>query len=240
MTLDRELSPGLQLTRRSCPIGVLCVIFEAVRRGCGYQYSGPAFVSTTKCRRLAPQRPEAVIQISTLALKSGNSVILKGGKEAARTNEALVRAIQASLASSQVPPSAVQLVSGREEVADLLHLDEEIDLVIPRGSKELVRSIKARTRIPVLGHADGICSVFVDAAADLDMAGASRRGGALGSQHTTHPLCCCLLPIPHPTPQCPSSLTARQTTPPPATLPRCSSSTAPSPTALPARSSLRS
>lgn len=96
------------------------------------------------------QRPEAVIQISTLALKSGNTVILKGGKEAARTNEALVQAIQAALAATasaadSISPSAVQLVAGRDEVADLLQLDEHIDLVIPRGSKELVRDIKRRT-----------------------------------------------------------------------------------------------
>ena len=151
VTLDRELSPGLQLKRHSCPIGVLCVIFEAVSRSLGSPqcYSSP---KPFPCSLV--QRPEAVIQISTLALKSGNTVILKGGKEAARTNEALVRAIQAALAATAstagcISPSAVQLVAGRDEVADLLQLDEHIDLVIPRGSKELVRDIKRRT---VRGH----------------------------------------------------------------------------------------
>lgn len=97
-------------------------------------------------------------------------MILKGGKEAARTNEALVRAITIALGRAGAPPCAVQLVAGRDEIADLLRLDEDIDLVIPRGSKALVRDIKSRTRIPVLGHADGICAVYIDSAADIALA----------------------------------------------------------------------
>jgi len=184
VTLARELSPGLVLHRVACPIGVLCIIFEA--------------------------RPEAVVQIASLALKSGNAVILKGGKEAAHSNAALVAVIRAALERSdggrRVPVDAVQLVSTRDEVADLLRLDEYIDvsrarqcvgcarrlgaqpctrctharahhhpplpsqLVIPRGSNQLVRDIKAATRIPVLGHADGVCAVYVDATADAAVA----------------------------------------------------------------------
>jgi len=140
-----QLDEGLDLYRVSCPLGVLGVIFEA--------------------------RPDAAVQISTLALKSSNAVILKGGREAERTNQALVSAIRDGVGKvSGVPTDSVQLISTREEVRELLDLDHLIDLFIPRGSNELVRSIKAATRIPVLGHADGICSVYVDRSADLGKA----------------------------------------------------------------------
>jgi hypothetical protein len=128
------------LRRVGCPLGVLAIIFEA--------------------------RPEAVVQIAALALKSGNAVILKGGKEAAHSNAALARVVRGAIAAAGaagVPEDAVQLVSSREAVADLLRYDDLIDLVIPRGSMRLVREVKAATRIPVLGHADGICHVFLDA-----------------------------------------------------------------------------
>lgn len=153
--MHRQLAAGLTMRRLSCPIGVLCIIFEA--------------------------RPEAVIQIASLAIKSGNALILKGGKEAQRSNEALVGIVRnaissvaaataggsdAAAADKCVPVDAVQLVSSREDIAELLKLDTLIDLVIPRGSNALVRDIKARTRIPVMGHADGVCSVYIDAAAD--------------------------------------------------------------------------
>lgn len=139
--LATRLDDGLELYRVSCPIGVLGVIFEA--------------------------RPDAAVQISTLALKSSNAVILKGGREADRTNRALVDAMRRGLATVPgIPVDAIQLISTREEVREMLALDQYIDLLIPRGSNELVRSIKDSTRIPVLGHADGICAVYLDRAAD--------------------------------------------------------------------------
>ena len=144
-TLATRLDDGLELYRVSCPLGVIGVIFEA--------------------------RPEAAVQIASLALKSSNAVILKGGREASRTNEALVEAIREALGEVDgVSPDAVQLVSTREEVREMLDLDRWIDLIIPRGSNELVQSIQEATRIPVLGHADGICSVYLDRDADLEKA----------------------------------------------------------------------
>lgn len=139
-SLSREIDNGLQLYRVACPIGVICVIFEA--------------------------RPEAAVQIASLAVKSANAVILKGGREAERSNAALVGAIRDSLQSVKFPVDAVQLVSTREEVRELLDQSKYIDLIIPRGSNDLVRYISNNTRIPVMGHADGICSVYVDASAD--------------------------------------------------------------------------
>ncbi|HMV67580.1 MAG TPA: glutamate-5-semialdehyde dehydrogenase, partial [Myxococcota bacterium] len=114
-------------------------------------------------------RPDALPQIAALAIKSGNAVLLKGGREAAASNAALHRVIVDALAPD-VPAGAVALLAGREAVDALLRLDGCVDLVIPRGSNALVRSIQDRTRIPVLGHADGVCHVYVDAAADLDRA----------------------------------------------------------------------
>jgi glutamate-5-semialdehyde dehydrogenase len=143
--LARELDDGLVLTQVTVPIGVVGVIFES--------------------------RPDALVQISTLALKSGNAVILKGGSEAAHSNRALFRLIRdAAETSDPVFQGAFQLVETREDVRELLALDGLIDLMIPRGSNELVRSIQESTRIPVLGHAEGICHVYVDADADLEMA----------------------------------------------------------------------
>ncbi len=139
-----QMDEGLELRQVTCPIGVIGVIFEA--------------------------RPEAAVQISALTLKTANAVILKGGREAERTNRALVQAIREGLDRSGVPTNAVQLIATREEVRDMLALDRWIDLIIPRGSNELVRSIQESTRIPVLGHADGLCVVYIDAAADLGIA----------------------------------------------------------------------
>lgn len=138
-----RVTEGLILTQKTAPIGVLLVIFES--------------------------RPDAVPQIASLALRSGNGLMLKGGREASRSTRALHAVITEALAPD-VPASAVGLVESRDEVADLLALDDVIDLVIPRGSNALVRHIQRNTRIPVLGHADGICHVYVDAAVDLDMA----------------------------------------------------------------------
>ncbi|KAJ3175935.1 hypothetical protein HDU87_005599 [Geranomyces variabilis] len=147
VSLARRLDTGLDLYKVSCPVGVLLIIFES--------------------------RPEVVVQISCLALKSSNAVILKGGKEATHSNQALFEVIQEALASlapdvqENIPPASVQLVTSRDEIASLLSLDAYIDLVIPRGSKQLVQYVQGATRIPVLGHADGICSVYIDASADV-------------------------------------------------------------------------
>ncbi|MGK7951018.1 MAG: glutamate-5-semialdehyde dehydrogenase [Xenococcaceae cyanobacterium] len=142
--IHRELDDGLILKRVTCPLGVLGIIFEA--------------------------RPEALIQITSLAIKSGNGVILKGGKEAIATCQALVKVIHQALASTKVDPSAVQLLTTREEIKQLLELDEYVDLIIPRGSNSFVRYVQDNTRIPVLGHADGICHLYIDEAADIDKA----------------------------------------------------------------------
>ena len=126
------------------PLGLLAVIFEA--------------------------RPDAVTQISALAMKSGNAVILKPGREVEHTATALVDIIQAAYVSLGLPTGAVMLVKGREAVLELLAMPDQIDMVIPRGSRQLVEFVQANTRIPVLGHAEGVCHIYVDAAADLAMA----------------------------------------------------------------------
>lgn len=151
--LRRQLDEGLELTRVACPLGVLCVVFES--------------------------RPDALIQISALALKSGNAVLLKGGREAARSNATLLAAVRQALAEEGLPEDAVQGLPDREAVAALLQRPDLVDLVIPRGSRELVLSLQAATRIPVLGHADGICHMYLDAAADPAMAVALVRDAKL-------------------------------------------------------------
>lgn len=142
--IHRELDDGLMLKRVTCPLGVLGVIFES--------------------------RPDAVMQISALAIKSGNGVILKGGREAVRSCQAIVAAIKDGLSATAVPPEVVQLLTTREETREMLTLDQEIDLIIPRGSNAFVRFVQENTRIPVLGHADGICHLYLDAAADPEQA----------------------------------------------------------------------
>ena len=142
--LHRVLDDGLVLQRIGCPLGVLGVIFEA--------------------------RPDAVVQIASLAVKSGNGVILKGGREAVRSCEALVTAIRAGLAKTDVDPDVVQLLTTREETRALLNLEGYVDLIIPRGSNSFVQFVQQNTQIPVLGHADGICHLYIDAAADLKQA----------------------------------------------------------------------
>ncbi|MFN7275805.1 MAG: glutamate-5-semialdehyde dehydrogenase, partial [bacterium] len=144
MQINRELDQGLILRRITCPLGVLGVIFEA--------------------------RPDALIQITSLAIKSGNGVILKGGKEAIRSCQALVTIIHQALSETKVNPAAVRLLTTREEIQELLKLEQYIDLIIPRGSNEFVRYIQNNTRIPVLGHADGICHLYIDKEADLSKA----------------------------------------------------------------------
>ncbi|MEH1911281.1 glutamate-5-semialdehyde dehydrogenase [Nostoc sp.] len=142
--IHRELDTGLTLKRITCPLGVLGIIFEA--------------------------RPEAAIQIVSLAIKSGNGVILKGGKEAVRSCEAIVKAIKQGLSHTAVNPDAVQLLTTREETLELLKLDKYVDLIIPRGSNSFVRFVQENTRIPVLGHADGICHLYIDKVADISKA----------------------------------------------------------------------
>jgi glutamate-5-semialdehyde dehydrogenase len=144
LQIQRELDTGLVLRRVSCPVGVLGVIFEA--------------------------RPDAVIQIASLAIKSGNGVILKGGREAIESCQVLVKAIKAGLAESEVNPDVVQLLTTRSETTELLKLDRYVDLIIPRGSNEFVKYVQDNTRIPVLGHADGICHLYIDREADFDLA----------------------------------------------------------------------
>lgn len=139
------LDDGLELDRVTCPLGLLAIIFES--------------------------RPDAVTQISALALKSGNAVILKGGREAARTTSEIIRSLHRALADTPaIPAEVISSVTARAEVDALLEMDGIIDLVIPRGSNELVRYIQNHTRIPVLGHAEGICHVYVDASASPEMA----------------------------------------------------------------------
>ena len=142
--LHRELDQGLVLERITVPLGVVGVIFEA--------------------------RPDAVVQIASLAIRSGNGAMLKGGSEARCTNEAVMEALKQGLGRSVVSPDALTLLTTRQESLALLRLDGLVDLIIPRGSNELVRFIQDNTRIPVLGHADGICHLYVDAAADVDQA----------------------------------------------------------------------
>ena len=142
--LHRELDQGLVLERITVPLGVVGVIFEA--------------------------RPDALMQIASLAIRSGNGAILKGGSEASCTNEAVMKALQQGLSQSDVSSDALALLTTRQESLALLRLDGLVDLIIPRGSNELVRFIQDNTRIPVLGHADGICHLYVDAAADVQQA----------------------------------------------------------------------
>lgn len=138
--LRRLLDEGLELTQVTCPLGVLAVIFEA--------------------------RPDALVQIGSLAIKSGNAVLLKGGREASRSNRLLAGILRQGLEAAGLPEDTIQLLDGREDVEALLALDDLVDLVIPRGSSSLVRHIQAHTKIPVLGHAEGICHIYLDASAD--------------------------------------------------------------------------
>lgn len=139
-----ELDKGLELYQISCPIGVIGVIFES--------------------------RPDAFVQISSLCLKSGNAVLLKGGSEAALTNRILAKVINEATNSVGLVDGWIGLLETRDDVSVMLKMDEAIDLIIPRGSNEFVRYIMDNSRIPVLGHADGICHSYVDKDADLDMA----------------------------------------------------------------------
>ena len=143
--LKRELDKGLVLTKVSCPIGVLGIIFEA--------------------------RPDVISQISALAIKSSNAVILKGGKESKNTNQKIMEVINSALFSiPDFPQNLIQQVFTRGDVNKMLKCDKYINLIIPRGGNKLVKYIKENTNIPVLGHAAGICHIFVDESADIDTA----------------------------------------------------------------------
>jgi len=139
-----ELDHGLELYKVSCPIGVVGAIFEA--------------------------RPDVLPQISALCLKSGNAVVLKGGREAKYSNEAFFKLVRDVSERAGVPRGWIQLIEARREVRELLGLDEYLDLLLPRGSKQFVRYIQENTSIPVLGHAEGVCHVYVDERADLEQA----------------------------------------------------------------------
>lgn len=142
--LARELDEGLVLRRVSCPIGVIGVIFEA--------------------------RPDALIQIGSLCIKSGNAAILKGGKETQRTNRALFALVQAALGEAGLAQDVLALAESHEEIDELLGCEGDVDLLIPRGSNAFVSYIMNHTKIPVMGHSAGVCHVYVDLSADQDMA----------------------------------------------------------------------
>ena len=142
--INKELASGLILQRRTVPIGVLGVIFES--------------------------RPDAVIQISSLAIRSGNGVILKGGSEASQTNISIVNALKEGLEKSSVDKDSICLLTSREDSMAMLNLEKIINLIIPRGSNQLVKFIQENTKIPVLGHADGICHLYIDSDCDIDLA----------------------------------------------------------------------
>ena len=141
---ETELDHGLELFKVTCPIGVIGIIFES--------------------------RPDALVQISSLCLKSGNTVLLKGGSEAANTNRILVDVLKDASEKVGLPGGWIQLFETRADVNEMLSCDQYIDLIIPRGSNEFVRYIMNHSAIPVLGHADGICHVYVDDEADIEMA----------------------------------------------------------------------
>ena len=143
--LKRELDEGLVLTKISCPIGVLGIIFEA--------------------------RPDVITQISALAIKSSNAVIMKGGKESVNTNKMIMSVIQEALNSTEdFPQNVLNQIYTREDVSEMLKQDKYVDLIIPRGGNKLVKYIKDNTSIPVLGHADGVCHIYVDKFADIEKA----------------------------------------------------------------------
>lgn len=142
ITLKRELDEGLVLTRTTTPIGVIGVIFEA--------------------------RPDALVQIASLCIKSGNAAILKGGSEALLTNRALFESIKRAIKDSNLPEHALVQLEARSDVSELLSCYEYVDLLIPRGSNSFVKYIMDNTSIPVMGHADGICHTYVDEDFDLD------------------------------------------------------------------------
>ncbi|HEV3031101.1 MAG TPA: glutamate-5-semialdehyde dehydrogenase [Polyangia bacterium] len=158
-TLRRALDDGLVLERVSCPLGLLGVVFES--------------------------RPDALVQIVGLAWKSGNAVLLKGGREATKTNQALIAIVHSVLGKHGIDARAAVLLAGREDVAAVLGLHGTVDLVVARGSSEFVRYIQSNTRIPVMGHAAGVCHVYLHRAADPGMA-----ARVVVDAKTTYPAAC--------------------------------------------------
>jgi glutamate-5-semialdehyde dehydrogenase len=144
VTLATELDEGLRLYRVTCPIGVVGIVFES--------------------------RPDALTQIASLCLKSGNAVLLKGGREAEHSNRALFDAVRGAAVAEGVPEEAMTLLESRQDVMAMLGAEGFVDLIVPRGSNALVRFIQENTSIPVLGHADGLCHIYVDQRADLNKA----------------------------------------------------------------------
>ena len=144
ITLHRQLDEGLILKRVTVPIGVIGIIFEA--------------------------RPDALVQISCLCIKSGNCAVLKGGKETASTNKVLFTLIEQAAIQAGLPKGCLLQVSAHSEIDELLTCDDSVDLLIPRGSNAFVRYIMDHTKIPVMGHSDGVCHTYVDKAADMDLA----------------------------------------------------------------------
>ena len=142
--MNRQLDEGLTLVRETCPIGVIGVIFEA--------------------------RPDALIQISALCIKSGNCVILKGGSETMNSNRVLFNIIYDAVTASGMPENCMLQLEARSEISELLTCNEYVDLLIPRGSNAFVQYIMNNTKIPVMGHADGICHIYVDKNADIEKA----------------------------------------------------------------------
>lgn len=142
--MNRQLDEGLTLVRETCPIGVIGVIFEA--------------------------RPDALIQISSLCIKSGNCVILKGGSETMNSNRVLFNIIYDAVIESGMPKNCMLQLEARSEISELLTCNEYVDLLIPRGSNTFVQYIMNNTKIPVMGHADGICHIYVDKNADIEKA----------------------------------------------------------------------
>lgn len=142
--LKRSLDDGLTLTKTTCPIGVIGVIFES--------------------------RPDALVQIAALCMKSSNCAVLKGGSEAKNTNRVLFETIYEAATDAGLPEGFAVLIEDRAEIGELLKCHEYVDLLIPRGSNEFVQYIMNNSKIPVMGHADGICHIYVDGAADIDKA----------------------------------------------------------------------
>ena len=140
----RLLDEKLLLEKVAFPIGVICMIFEA--------------------------RPDALVQISCLCLKSGNSILLKGGSDAISTNRILVKIIKETLETSEIGSKWIQLLETHQDVEDILKMEKDIDLIIPRGSNKFVRYIMDNTKIPVIGHSDGLCTIYIDYNADVNLA----------------------------------------------------------------------
>ena len=142
--LRRSLDEGLTLRQISCPIGVIGVIFEA--------------------------RPDAMVQIASLCVKSGNCAVLKGGRETAATNRVIFELLSGAVREAGLPENCLMQAELHSEIDELLSLEDLVDLLIPRGSNAFVRYIMDHTKIPVMGHADGICHIYVDKDADEDLA----------------------------------------------------------------------